>query len=255
MTRTEVTKERSRIKRMRPAQPGTRRRNGVMRGAHIKSRRTKRSAATIHPRTKTRLHRPARRMHRHRFSRFLGDVLPQDASSSANANGTHAGPSGPTGQFSQLAQMAFNAGLAGGNAAASLTMNENAMAGSQTDVAGNTGVADKTSETAVASAADGSGAHRQTELSAAFDGAFATKAQATANGPGTAQAQKQAEVAFAARIAERTATGAALGLNDAQATIAASRFDATSTGGQSGENHHGAANSGGSETDCSARCI
>jgi hypothetical protein len=140
--------------------------------------------------------------------------------------------------------MAFNAGLAGGNAAASLTMNENAMAGSQTDVAGNTGVADKTSETAVASAADGSGAHRQTELSAAFDGAFATKAQATANGPGTAQAQKQAEVAFAARIAERTATGAALGLNDAQATIAASRFDATSTGGQSGENHHGAANSG-----------
>jgi hypothetical protein len=140
--------------------------------------------------------------------------------------------------------MAFNAGLAGRNAAASLTMNENAMAGSQTDVAGNTGVADKTSETAVASAADGSGAHRQTELSAAFDGAFATKAQATANGPGTAQAQKQAEVALAARIAERTATGAALGLNDAQATIAASRFDATSTGGQSGENHHGAANSG-----------
>jgi hypothetical protein len=122
------------------------------------------------------------------------------------------------------------------------------MAGVQTAVAGNSGVADKTvaeqtSEAAVASAADGS-AHRQTELSAAFDGAFATKAQATANGPGTAQAQKQAEVAFAARIAERTATGAALGLNDAQATIAASRFDATSTGGQSGENRHGAANSG-----------
>jgi hypothetical protein len=143
----------------------------------------------------------------------------------------------------------LSSGLDGGNAAASRTLNESAaVAGTQSAVAGNSGVADKTvadktSEAAVASAADGSGAHRQTELNAAFDGAFATKTQATASGPGTGQAQKQAEVAFAARIAERTATGAALGLNDAQATIAASRFDAASTGGQSGENRHGAANS------------
>jgi hypothetical protein len=186
------------------------------------------------------------------FLAILGDVLPQDAptGASTNANGTHAGPSGPTDPFSTLGQMAFSSGLAGGNAAASRTLNESAaVAGTQSAVAGNSGVADKTvaektSEAAVPSATDGSGAHSQTELSAAFDGAFATKVQATPGGPGTAQAQKQAEVAFAARIAERTATGAAPGLNDAQATIAASRFDATSTGGQSGENHHGAANSG-----------
>ena len=184
------------------------------------------------------------------FLAILGDVLPHDGptGANANANGTHTGPSGPNGQFSPLAQMALSAGLTGGNAATNSTVNENAIAGAQTAVAGNSGVADKTvadktSEAAVASAADGS-AHRQTELSAAFDGAFATKTQATSGGPGTGQAQKQAEVAFAARIAERTATGAAPGLNDAQATIAASRFDATSTGGQSGENRHGAANSG-----------
>jgi hypothetical protein len=179
------------------------------------------------------------------FLAILGDVLPQDGPTGASANGTHAGASGPTGQFSQLAQMTFSAGLAGGNAAANLAVNESAaVAGTQTGVAGNGGIAEKTSEAAVGSAADGSGAHRQTELSAAFDGAFATKTQATASGPGSGQAHKQAEVAFAARIAERTATGAALGLNDAQATIAASRFDATSTGGQSGENRHRAANSG-----------
>jgi len=181
------------------------------------------------------------------FLAILGDVLPQDAptGASANANGTHAGPSGPADQFSPLAQIAFGSGLAGGNAAANLTVNEGAtVAGTQAAVAGNSDDAEKTSEAAVASAADGASAHRQTELSAAFDGAFATKTQATASGPGTGQAQKQAEVAFAARIAERTATGAALRLNDAQATIAASRFDATSTGGQTGGNRHGAANSG-----------
>lgn len=58
------------------------------------------------------------------------------------------------------------------------------------------------------------------------------------------QAQKQAEVAFAARITERTATGAALSLTDVQATIAASRFDAANAGGQSNEGGHGAPQSG-----------
>src|SRR5207249_2551082 len=78
-------------------------------------------------------------------------------------------------------------------------------AATQAVEAGNVSAAEKTSEAAMASAADGSGAHRQTGLNAEFDGAFAIKAQATTNGPGTVQAQKQSEVAFAARIAERTA--------------------------------------------------
>jgi len=180
------------------------------------------------------------------FLAILGDVLPQGATgASANASGMHAGPSGPTDQFSSLAQMTFSSGLAGGIAAGNLNVNESVTAAATQAVeAGNVSAAEKTSEAAMASAADGSGAHRQTGLNAEFDGAFAIKAQATTNGPGTVQAQKQSEVAFAARIAERTAAGAALGLNDAQATIAASRFDAASTGGQSGENRHGAANFG-----------
>ena len=176
------------------------------------------------------------------FLAILGDVLPQDApaSASGNANDGHAGASAALEQFSSMSHTAFGSGLSG-VAAANIPPNDSAVAaGLQAAVAGNTGVTDKTADAPVNS----SGAQRQTELSAGFDGAFAVKTQVVANGPGTGQAQKQAEVAFAARIAERTATGTALGLNDAQSTIAASRFDAASTGGQSGENGHGAPQSG-----------
>ena len=171
------------------------------------------------------------------FLAILGDVLPGDArtGASANPNGTRAESSGALDQFSPLANMAFGSGLARGMAG---------VAGTQTAVAGNADVAEKTAEAAMASAADGSSAHRQTELSVPLDASLAIKPQAPAGGPGTGQAQKQAEVAFAARIAERTATAAALGLNDAQTTIAASRFDAANTGGQPGENGHGAPHSG-----------
>jgi hypothetical protein len=176
------------------------------------------------------------------FLAILGDVLPQDApaSASGNANDTHAGTSAALDQFSSLSYTAFGSGL-GGVAAGNSKPNDNTVAaGLRTAVSGNAGVADKTAEAAVAGAAGSSGAPKQTELSAAFDGAFSVKTQVIPSGPGTVQAQKQAEVAFAARIAERTTTGAALGLNDAQSTIAASRFDAASTGGQSGENRQGA---------------
>jgi len=177
------------------------------------------------------------------FLAILGDVLPQDAANSAGtkANGTPSGFSGPLDQFSPLAQATFGSGLPGGVAAQNLTtMSQNMpVAGNQTAVAGNAGVADKTAEAVVTGTAGSSGAPRQTELTTAFDGAFTVKTQVVANGPGTVQAQKQAEVAFAARIAERTASGTTLGLNDAQATIAASRFDA-STGGQTAGNGHGA---------------
>lgn len=178
------------------------------------------------------------------FLAILGDVLPQDAptGASANANGTHAEPSGSLDPFSPLPQMAFGSGLAGGTAAGNLM--GVAVAGTQTAVAGNASAAEKTSAVAVPGAADNPSAHEQTELSAPPDGAFAIKTQAAASGPGTGQAQKQAEVAFAARIAERTATGTALGLNNAQATIAASRFDAASAGGQSGQDGHRAPQSG-----------
>jgi len=171
------------------------------------------------------------------FLAILGDVLPGDArtGASANPNGTHAESSGALDPFSPYANLAFGPGLAGGMAG---------VAGTQTVVAGNADVAEKTAEAAVASAADGSSAHRQTEMSVPLDASLAIKPQAPVGGPGTGQAQKQAEVAFAARIAERTATAAALGLNDAQTTIAASRFDAANTGGQPGESGHGAPHSG-----------
>ena len=182
------------------------------------------------------------------FLAILGGVLPPGAanSASASANG-HAVTSTPLDAFSSLSQMVFGsgqiAGLPGGIASKNLAVGENG-AGTQTEVGGNTGVADKTGDAVVTGAAGSSSGARQTELGPAFDGAFAVKTQVVASGAGTVQAQKQAEVAFAARIAERTATGTALGLNDAQATIAASRFDAANTGGQSGKNGNGAPQSG-----------
>jgi len=180
------------------------------------------------------------------FLAILSDVLPQDAATSAGAkaNGTQPGFSGSLDQLSQLSQMALGSGLPGGIAAQNLKTSESVPAAAQAPGAGNADVTGKTGEAVVTGAVGNSSGTRQTELTSAFDGAFAVKPQVTASGPGTAQAQKQAEVAFAARIAERTATGAALGLNDAQATIAASRFDAANTGGQGGENGHGAPESG-----------
>ena len=181
------------------------------------------------------------------FLAILSDVLPQDAaatSAGAKANGTQPRFSGSPDQLSQLTQMALGSGLPGGLAAQSLATSENVPAAAQTPGAGNADVTGKTGEATVTGAVGSSSGARQTELSSAFDGAFTVKTQVMASGPGTAQAQKQAEVAFAARIAERTASGAALGLNDAQATIAASRFDAANTGGQGGENRHGAPGSG-----------
>ncbi len=174
------------------------------------------------------------------FQAILGDVLPLDRQSGADGNpdDVHSGIAqlSENQKAASLPQIGLGTGLAGGMASANLNVT--------TPVAGKAGFADGASDAGAAGSADSAAGRTQTQFNGQMDASFEIKKEAAATETRTGQAQEPAEVAFAARIAERTATGTTLALHDAQATIAASRFDAATAGGQSGPHDHGAPNPG-----------
>ena len=157
------------------------------------------------------------------FRAILTDVLPKEAPMAAEDAGNMANqPAAPA------PKLPLAMGLPGTTASA-IPANE-AQAASQQAPDGSA------SQAAVKAAP-------QEQANERLDPSFAITKEpvataASAGSPQTAKTPERGDVAFAARIAERPAQAAALTFHDAETVIAASRFEAPASGGQSGGGPH-----------------